>query len=68
MGLRSVNTPLLMPSPVWNSPKRRIPSKASRMIMSDHQSPIALRKPPGNVVLPRKPIFMRPRICRIVTC
>lgn len=25
----------------WNSPKRRLPSKASRTISSDHQSPIA---------------------------
>ncbi|GAA2775877.1 hypothetical protein GCM10010521_63080 [Streptomyces rameus] len=25
----------------WNSPKRRLPSKASRTISKDHQSPIA---------------------------
>src|SRR5258705_1678220 len=32
---------LARPSLFWNSPKRLIPIKASRMIRSDHQSPIA---------------------------
>ena len=32
---------LARPSFFWNSPKRRRPNSASRMISSDHQSPIA---------------------------
>src|SRR6266581_5717322 len=32
---------LASPNPFWNSPKRRLPNSASRMISIDHQSPIA---------------------------
>src|SRR4029077_17979157 len=65
MRSRWVRMFLASPRLFWNSPKRRRPNRASRMIRSDHQSPITFsERAMGQPLFPR---FVRFTIAGLLT-